>query len=55
MKEIEAKKLLEIKGGFDITGTILNAIVSGIKTIFEIGKSIGSAVRRIESNNLCSF
>lgn len=46
------EELLEIKGG-NITATFLNAIVRGITVICEVGRNIGTALRRVIAGNIC--
>ena len=47
--------LIRIQGGVNITGTFVNSIVRGIEAIIDLGRSFGSAIRRIGSNNICSL
>ena len=54
MKEIEDNKL-DVTGGGVISGTLINAFTSGIKVILEVGRSLGTAIRRINSHNMCSL
>lgn len=54
MKEIvENDVLLSINGGIKISGSMINAIVGTVKIIFEIGKALGSSIRRSRDNKLC--
>lgn len=53
MKKIDEDELLDIIGGFSITGTIINAFTSAAKFVFQVGVSLGSAIRRLSGNNLC--
>lgn len=55
MNLIENEKLNEIKGGINITGSFISAIVRGIDVILELGRSLGSAFRRSKDNNLCRY
>lgn len=55
MEKIDNERLMLIVGGFSITGTIVNAFVSAGKFIYELGRSFGSAIRRIGSKNLCQI
>ncbi len=48
----DKEELKEINGG-SISGTLISAFTSGIKTIFDIGRSLGTSIRRIVSNKLC--
>lgn len=49
------KELMLIVGGFNITGTIINAFTSAGKFIYNLGQSLGSAIRRIGNNNVCQI
>ena len=51
--ELERKELLSIVGGISITGTLINAVVRGINAFLDLGRSLGSAIRRISNNNIC--
>lgn len=48
------QELMAIVGGFNITGTIINAFTTAGKFIYSVGQALGSAIRRIGSNELCS-
>ncbi len=52
MKKLDKEELLDIKGGA-ITGTYVNAIVRGIESLLELGRSFGSSIRRWMSNDIC--
>ncbi len=53
--ELNKQELLEIYGGLSISGTLINSFVRGINVILELGRSVGTAIRRIGSNNVCSL
>ena len=55
MTNIKEEELDKIKGGQleNVTGPIINAIVSVVKVLQEAGYSFGSGVRRIVENNTC--
>lgn len=53
--ELKKCDLIQIQGGVNITGTFVNSIVRGIEAIIDLGRSFGSAIRRIGSNNICSL
>lgn len=55
MIKLTKNELIEIEGGFNITGTLLNSITKGVSVIMDIGRSLGSSIRRIMSGNLCDF
>lgn len=51
---LSEKELLNITGGA-ITATFVNAITKGVTTLLDLGRAIGSAIRRISSNKICSI
>ena len=51
---LESTKMI-IGGGINFSGAILNAIKSCVSTIMDVGRAVGSAIRRINSGKLCSF
>lgn len=55
MNRLDRQQLILITGGFSLTGTIINAFVTAGKFIFETGRSLGSAIRRINGNKLCTL
>lgn len=52
MMKLTDKELLEITGG-TVTATLINSIARGITTIADLGRSLGSAIRRIVSHKIC--
>ncbi len=51
LKETE---LYEIQGGgISINATLINAFARAISTILDLGRTVGSAIRRIYSKNYC--
>ncbi len=53
MSDIESNVLATITGGETVTGTLVNALTTGIKAIFDNGKSLGSSIRRLSTDNIC--
>lgn len=53
MNKLNRNELHEIEGGTSITGTIISAFTSTLKTIYEFGRSLGNAFRRIKEDKLC--
>ena len=47
------KELKQIKGGAAISGTLINGVVRGVSQFLDLGRSVGSAIRRIGEGNLC--
>lgn len=53
--EINKSELVLIRGGGSITGTLINSFARGINVLLDLGRSLGTAIRRIGSNKLCSI
>jgi len=53
MRELSKKEMLNIDGGGSITGSMLNAVYKIIDTIYSIGESLGSYIRRVVENKMC--
>lgn len=51
--EINKNELLLIIGGGSVTGTLINAFARGINVLLELGRSLGTSIRRIGGNKLC--
>ncbi len=54
MKELNQEELKKISGG-SISAAMLAAIVKGAETILDVGRSLGTAIRRIFTKNVCSI
>ena len=52
MKQLKKEELKEIRGGA-FTASLLNAISRAGSLILELGRSVGSSVRRFMTNSLC--
>ena len=52
MKKIDTQELKQIYGGA-ISASMINYIVRGLDAIMEIGRSLGTAIRRLGENKLC--
>lgn len=50
---MKKEELLQIVGGVSITGTLLSSIYKVGNMIFEVGRSLGSAIRRIAGGMMC--
>lgn len=50
--ELEKKELLYITGGA-ITASWITAIVRGINAIMDVGRALGTVIRRAQTGNLC--
>lgn len=49
-------ELMSIYAGSNtVSATLLNAIIRGLNTLYELGRSLGSIIRRKEENELCEI
>ena len=55
MRELAENKLMELDGGLSISGAIVNSFTAGIKVTLDLGRSFGTAIRRVISGNLCKM
>ncbi len=55
MKILSENELLKTIGGVDISGALLNSFSSLFKIILEVGRSIGSGLRRFYDGSTCSL
>ena len=53
MHILDKNELLKIEGGISISGTLINSFARGINALLELGRSLGSAIRRVVGRNLC--
>ena len=51
LKEIELYKING--GGLTINATLINAFARAISTVLDLGRTVGSAIRRLTSKNYC--
>lgn len=54
MNELRKEELIIIRGG-SISGSLINAFARGIETLLELGRSLGNAIRRISSRDICKL
>lgn len=45
--------LHNISGGAKISGTLINALSRAVNTLLEVGRSLGSSIRRIVKKKIC--
>lgn len=56
MRKLEDKEMINISGGSSyFSATLVSALTRAGTTIFEIGRSLGSTVRRIFEKDMCSL
>ena len=52
MKELSKKDLNLVIGG-TISGAVISSVIRGVSVILELGRSFGSAIRRIVTKKYC--
>lgn len=53
MEKLNKQQLANINGGVNISGTLINAFVRGINAFLDLGRSIGTAIRRVSTGRVC--
>jgi hypothetical protein len=53
MNYMTKEELVNVVGGASITGSMLSAIIKGINSLLDLGRSLGSAIRRLRNNTIC--
>ena len=55
MKELDLIYYKDIDGGLSVSNSLINSLTNGIKIILELGRSLGTAIRRGSSRKICSL
>lgn len=50
---LSEEQLLQINGGVSASASMVNAFVRGFTLILNLGRSLGTSIRRMQDNNLC--
>ena len=54
MEKLKKKELEEIEGGsITFNATYLNALYKITSLLFEVGRELGSSIRRVSSKSIC--
>lgn len=54
MKKLDDIDLINVTGG-ELSSSLLNSISKIASTIYELGRSFGSSIRRITTGNICQI
>ena len=54
MKVLSSEELKSINGG-GITASLITALARGISTISDLGRQLGTAIRRLANGKICSI
>ncbi len=55
MSNIDIKDYYIIDGGLSITSTLINSLSSAVRIVLELGRSLGSALRRGSNKTKCKI
>ena len=53
MVELKKEELLLVNGGAKFSAALLSSIVKGFGMVLELGRSVGTAIRRLTTGKLC--
>lgn len=53
MEELNQKELLKVVGGVKFSAALLSSVMKGANFILELGRSVGTAIRRMSTGRLC--
>lgn len=51
--KLNSKELKQIKAGAAISATLINSLVKGFNSFMDIGRYLGSSIRRFIGGNTC--
>lgn len=54
-KTLTVQEAASIKGGVSITGSIITAANAVIKTLLDVGRALGTAIRRFKNKKVCEL
>lgn len=55
MKELSIKEEKSYYGGGGITAAIISALARGINTVTDIGRYLGSSIKRFFDKDMCKY
>lgn len=55
MKLLTKNELKEINGGLNMSASFLNYAIRGINSLLDLGRSLGTAFRRVRYGKMCSL
>ncbi len=53
--KVKDNELKNIYGGASLSGAIINYFTKALNTVLDVGRNLGSAIRRIKYKNMCKF
>ena len=55
MRQLNKEEMLKISGGFNWSASFLNAASRAVSTLIDLGRSLGTSIRRSISGKVCSI
>lgn len=55
MKLLTNNELKEINGGLNLTASLISSAIRGLNSLLDLGRSLGTAIRRIRYGKMCSL
>ena len=55
MKELSTSEMKNISGGGTISGSLFSALAKGFNVFVDMGRALGSSIRRLVSNNMSEY
>lgn len=53
MKKLDNKELYNVVGGVKFSASLLSSIIKGANFVLELGRYVGTAIRRMRTGRLC--
>lgn len=47
------KELKNINGGAAVSGSVISGVVRGVNTFLDLGRTLGSSLRRLGNGSIC--
>lgn len=55
MRKLTKEEQLHIVGGVSISAALIGNLVRGANIVLDLGRSVGTAIRRIQTKKICSI
>ena len=53
--KLTKEELKEIKAGASFSASLINSLVRGINSVLDVGRYLGSSIRRLVGGKVCSL
>ena len=53
MVKISRNEMKSVLGGFSFSASYLSSLIRGVNSFMDVGRSLGSAIRRIYAKKVC--